>query len=171
MSRAEIVPVTLAEARRYVADHHRHNEPPRGHKFSIGLRRDGELVGVVIASRPVARGSDDGRTVEIIRLTTEGDRNACSRLYGAACRAAAAMGCQRAITYTLDTEAGSSVRAAGFLPDGTTKGGEWTPAVGVWRQAEHPRMFDPPKMPTGPKTRWVRDLVTARLLTDTETPE
>lgn len=155
---AEIVPLTLAQARRYVADHHRHNEPPRGHKFSIGLERDGELVGVVIASRPVARGSDDGRTIEIIRLTTEGDRNACSRLYSAACRAAAAMGYRRAVTYTLDDELGTSLLASGFRNDGTTKGGEWTPAEGVWRQAEHPRMFDPPKMPTGPKTRWMRTL-------------
>jgi len=156
VTRAEIVPLTLADARRYVADHHRHNEPPRGHKFSIGLERDGELVGVVIASRPVARGSDDGRTIEVIRLTTEGDRNACSRLYGAACRAAAAMGYRRVITYTLEDEPGTSLRASGFIAEATTQGGEWTPAVGVWRQAEHPRMFDPPKMPTGPKTRWVR---------------
>jgi hypothetical protein len=158
VSRAELVPLTLAEARRYVADHHRHNEPPRGHKFSIGLRRGSELVGVVIASRPVARGSDDGVTIELIRLTTEGDRNACSRLYSAACRAAAAMGYTRAITYTLANEPGSSVRASGFREDGQTAGGEWTPALGVWRQAEHPRMFDPPKMPTGPKTRWIRNL-------------
>ena len=41
----EIVPVTLAEARRFVAEHHRHNEPPRGHKFSIGLS-NGELRGL-----------------------------------------------------------------------------------------------------------------------------
>lgn len=154
----EIVPLTLAQSRRYVAEHHRHNEPPRGHKFSIGLERDGALVGVVIASRPVARGADDGRTIEIIRLTTEGDRNACSRLYSAACRAAAAMGYRRAITYTLAEEVGSSLRASGFTHDGTTSGGQWTPAVGVWRSAGHPRLFDPPKMPTGPKTRWVRSL-------------
>ena len=156
--KAEIVPLTLAATRRYVAEHHRHNEPPIGHKFSIGLRRGTELVGVVIASRPVARGSDDGRTIEIIRLTTEGDRNACSRLYSAACRAAAAMGYQRAVTYTLETETGASVRASGFLEDGKTKGGEWTPAAGVWRQAENPRLWDAAKMPTGPKTRWVRAL-------------
>lgn len=155
---AELVPLTLAEARAYVAQHHRHNEPPRGHKFSIGLARAGQLVGVVIASRPVARGADDGRTIEIIRLTTEGDRNACSRLYSAACRAAGAMGYTRAITYTLEDETGASVRAAGFVEDGLTSGGEWTPAQGVWRQAEHPRMFDPPKMPTGPKRRYVRTL-------------
>ena len=154
----ELIPVTLAEARRYVAEHHRYNEPPRGHKFSIGLQNGRGLVGVVIASRPVARGLDDGRTIEIIRLTTVGDRNACSRLYAAACRAAAAMGYLRAVTYTLDTEAGSSVKAAGFHEDGRTAGGEWTPKEGVWRQAEHPRMFDPPKMPTQPKIRWLREL-------------
>jgi hypothetical protein len=155
---SEIVPLTLAEARRYVAEHHRHNEPPRGHKFSIGLRQDGELVGVVIASRPVARGLDDGTTIEIIRLTTVGERNACSRLYSAACRAAGAMGYRRAVTYTLAEENGASVKASGFTRDGQTSGGEWSPAPGVWRQAENPRLFDAPKMPTGPKTRWVRAL-------------
>lgn len=166
-----VVPLTLAEARRFVADHHRHNEPPRGHKFSIGLQEGSELRAVVIASRPVARGSDDGLTIELIRLTTLGDRNACSRLYSAACRAAQAMGYRRAITYTLADEPGSSLRASGFREDGTTKGGEWTPAQGVWRQAEHPRMFDPPKMPTGPKTRWVRNLVSPTTPAVTEKPE
>ena len=154
----EIVPVTLAEARRFVAEHHRHNEPPRGHKFSIGLS-NGELRGVVVASRPVARGLDDGRTIELIRVTTVGDRNACSRLYGAACRAAAAMGYRRAVTYTLADEDGASVRAAGFVPDGQTKGGEWSPMAGLIRSNQAPTLFDPPKMPTGPKTRWVRSLV------------
>lgn len=155
----ELVPISFREAKQYVAAHHRHNEPPRGHKFSIGLRRDGELVGVVMASRPVARGSDDGMTVEIIRLTTMGDRNACSRLYAAACRAAAAMGYRRAITYTLEEEAGSSVRAAGFRADGMTKGGEWTPMEGMLRSHEKPQLWGPPKMPTGPKRRWIRELV------------
>ncbi len=119
----------------------------------------GELVGVVLAGRPIARGADDGRTIELLRLTTEGDRNACSRLYGAACRAAAAMGYRRAITYTLAEEPGTSLRAAGFREDARLPArGDWTPAAGVWRSAEHPRMFDPPKMPTGPKVRWLRDL-------------
>lgn len=156
--RAEIVPLTLAQARRYVAEHHRHNEPPRGHKFSIGLEMGGELRGVVIASRPVSRELDDGRTIELIRLTTEGDSNACSRLYGAACRAAAAMGYKRVVTYTLEEEPGTSLRASGFLRSRLTNGGNWTPALGVWRQAEHPRMFDPPKMPIGRKVRWERTL-------------
>jgi hypothetical protein len=153
---AELVPLTLAQARRYVAEHHRHNEPPVGHRFSIGLERDGALVGVVIAGHPVARKADDGRTLELVRLTTEGDRNACSRLYSAACRAAFAMGYRQVITYTLAEEPGSSLRAAGFVPDGTTDGhAGWKHTAGP-RAADRPTLFDPPKMPTGPKQRWVR---------------
>lgn len=153
-----LVPLTLREARQYVAEHHRHNEPPRGHRFSIGLRRDdGSLAGVVIAGRPVARGADDGLTVELVRLTTEGDRNACSRLYGAACRAAAAMGYRRAITYTLAEEPGSSLRASGFVVDAELPGRPgWAHSTGP-RSADKPTLFDAPKMPTGPKVRWVRE--------------
>jgi hypothetical protein len=158
--KAEIVPLTLAQARRYVAEHHRHNEPPIGHKFSIGLERDGVLVGVVMASRPIARMADDGRTLELIRLTTEGDRNACSRLYSAACRAAEAMGYHKVITYTLDTEPGSSLRASGFIATTTSTGGSWTrEGLGRMEADVHPRLFDPPKMPTGPKVRWERSFV------------
>jgi hypothetical protein len=154
--KAEIVPLTLAQARRYVAEHHRHNEPPIGHRFSIGLQRGGALVGVVIAGHPQARKADDGRTLELLRLTTEGDRNACSRLYSAACRAAFAMGYRKVITYTLEEEPGSSLLAAGFSVSGRTEGHQgWKHTAGP-RAAELPRLFDPPKMPVGPKTRWER---------------
>lgn len=155
-----LVPLGLREARAFVAAHHRHNEPPRGHKFSIGLRDSAtaELVGVVIAGRPVARGADDGWTIELVRLTTLGSRNACSRLYAAACRAAAAMGYRRAITYTLEEESGSSLRAAGFVEDGLTAGGEWDPMAGLLRSGDKPTLFDAPKMPRGRKRRWRRDL-------------
>lgn len=171
-----IVPLTFREARRYVAEHHRHNEPPRGHKFSIGLERDGELVGVVIAGRPVARGADDGLTLELLRLTTEGDRNACSKLYGAACRAAAALGYRKVITYTLAEEPGTSLRAAGFSEDAKLAArGDWEHTTGP-RSADLPRLWEPAKMPTGPKVRWVRHLraalpdpwaITAEALTST----
>ena len=152
-----IVPVELAIARRFVAEHHRHNEPPIGHRFSIGLERDGELVGVVIAGRPVARKADDGYTIELVRVTTDGSRNSCSRLYGAACRASGAMGYRRAITYTLASESGSSLRAAGFVEDGRTAGGEWVHTSGP-RALQMPRLWGPPKMPVGEKVRWVRTL-------------
>jgi hypothetical protein len=152
-----IVPVELAIARRLVAEHHRHNEPPIGHRFSIGLERDGKLVGVVIAGRPVARGSDDGYTIELVRVTTDGSRNSCSRLYGAACRAAGAMGYRRAITYTLASEPGSSLRAAGFVEDGRTAGREWVHTTGP-RALQMPRLWGPAKMPVDEKVRWVRTL-------------
>lgn len=163
VAEATIVPLSFREACRYVAEHHRHNEPPRGHKFSIGLERDGALVGVVIAGRPVARGADDGRTLELLRLTTEGDRNACSRLYGAACRAAAAMGYQKVITYTLDDEPGTSLRASGFTVDAQLPArGGWQHTTGP-RSADLPRLWDVAKMPIGPKVRWFRELPAWRL--------
>jgi len=154
-----IVPLTLAEARRFVADHHRHNEPPIGHRFSIGLRDDaGALVGVVVAGRPVARGADDGLTIQLLRVTTTGSKNACSMLYGAACRAAAAMGYQWAITYTLAEESGASLRASGFVEDERLDGREgWKHTSGP-RAGQRLRLFDQPLMPTGPKVRWVRAL-------------
>lgn len=153
-----VVPLTLAEARRFVAEHHRHNEPPIGHRFSIGLKRGDKLVGVVVAGHPVARNADDGQTIELLRVTTDGSRNARSRLYGAACRAAAAMGYRRAITYTLESEPGSSLRASGFTAIGTTVGDEWM-------RPNQPRrarsgtllsLWGDRKMPTGPKVRWER---------------
>lgn len=153
-----IVPLSLQEARRFVAEHHRHNAPPVGHKFSIGLRAGDELVGVVIAGRPSGRGSDDGLTLELTRLTTLGDRNACSRLYGAACRAAAAMGYRRVITYTGEDEAGTSLLASGFRVAGTTSGRPWLDQArpGLLLAAQRLTLFEEAKMPAGPKTRWER---------------
>lgn len=112
----QISPITLRAAQEFVAQHHRHNKPPRGHKFSIGLKNsDGELIGVATAGRPVARNFDDGLTLEVNRTCTTGERNANSALYGAVWRAARAMGYQRCITYTQADESGASLRAAGFV--------------------------------------------------------
>lgn len=105
-------PVSLAEANAFVALHHRHHKPVRGHKYSLGCFREGQLVGVAITGRPVSRYLDDGLTLEVNRLCTDGTRNACSFLYGAAARAAKAMGYRKIITYILDTEDGASLRAA-----------------------------------------------------------
>lgn len=123
-----LMPVTLKQANAFVAEHHRHHKPVVGHKFSIGCQKSGELVGVVIAGRPVSRYLDDGFTLEVTRLCTLGDRNACSMLYAAAARAAKAMGYDRIITYTLDTENGASIRAAGWRCAGKAGGLRWTGA-------------------------------------------
>jgi hypothetical protein len=117
--RLMIVPVTFRQACAFVQAHHRHHRPPRGMKFALGVVADGVLVGVATVGRPVARHLDDGRTVEVTRTCTTGVFNANSMLYGAAWRAARAMGYRRMVTYTQQGESGASLRAAGLRPAAT----------------------------------------------------
>lgn len=124
--RLVLAPLHLSEAVAYVKAHHRHHGPPVGHKFSLGAEKDGQLVGVVCVGRPVARRLDDGRTLEVTRLTTDGTRNACSFLYAAAWRATRALGYRRLITYTLASESGGSLRASGWKLIGETPGKSWS---------------------------------------------
>lgn len=110
-----IVPVDLRAAREFVAAHHRHHEPPIGHKFSVGVAAGDELVGVAIVGRPVSRVIQaEARTLEVIRSATDGTPNANSMLYGACRRVTFALGYDRLITYTQDGESGASLRAAGY---------------------------------------------------------
>lgn len=111
-----IIPITFRAARAFVSEHHRHNKPPRGHKFSIGVcDADGTLRGVAMVGRPVARHFDDGLTAEVNRTCTDGCPNANSALYGAAWRIASAMGYRRLVTYTQANESGASLTAAGWV--------------------------------------------------------
>lgn len=110
-----VAPITFKAACAFIAQHHRHNKPPRGWKFGIAARSASEVVGVATAGRPVARALDDGLTLEINRTCTDGARNANSLLYGACWRAAKAMGYRRCITYTQANESGASLRAAGWV--------------------------------------------------------
>ena len=122
-----IVPISLRTANAYVAKQHRHRKPVTGHKFSIGCTNaQDELVGVAIVGRPVSRYLDNGLTLEVNRLCTDWTKNACSMLYAAAWRAARAMGYHKIITYTLDTENGASLRAAGWNFTGLAGGKRWT---------------------------------------------
>lgn len=121
-----LIPITLSVANAFVAEHHRHHQPVIGHKYSIGCASDGRLVGVAIVGRPVSRHLDDGMTLEVTRLCTDGAPNACSMLYAAAARAAKAMGYSKIITYTLDTEKGVSLRAACWRCEGQAGGKQWT---------------------------------------------
>lgn len=110
-----VVPVSFTDACAFVASWHRHHQPPIGHKFSVGVADDaGTLRGVAMVGRPVARHYDDGLTLEVNRTATDGTPNANSMLYGAAWRAAKALGYGRLITYTQAGESGSSLRAAGW---------------------------------------------------------
>jgi hypothetical protein len=139
-----LVPVTLKEANDFVEQRHRHHLPVIGHKFSIGAVFDDKLVGVVIVGRPVSRMRDDGLTLEVTRLCTDGSRNACSFLYGAAARAAFALGYRRIGTYTLPDEGGASLRAVGWKLIGERGGG-------TWNRKSRPRAD---KYPTAVKLLW-----------------
>jgi hypothetical protein len=120
------VRIGLAEANAFVLAHHRHHRPVVGHLFSLGAALDGRIVGVVIVGRPVARLRDDGETAEVTRLCTDGTSNACSFLYGAAARAAFALGYRRIGTYILASEPGTSLTAAGWRCLGHAGGGSWS---------------------------------------------
>lgn len=119
-------PLTIDEANAFIAKHHRHHRPVVGHKFSLGAVKNDKVVGVAIVGRPVSRMRDDGLTLEVTRLCTDGSKNACSFLYGAAARAAFALGFRRIGTYTLPQESGASLRGAGWKLIGERGGGSWS---------------------------------------------
>jgi hypothetical protein len=151
--RLTVVPCDLDEANAFVKRHHRHHGRTIGHKFSLAVADEaGEIRGVAIIGRPVARGLDDGLTLEVIRLASDGCPNACSSLYGACRRSAFALGYRRLYTYTLDTEPGTSLRAAGWRLVGEVKGRSWS-------CPSRPRVD---KHPTQGKFRWEAPLLQAR---------
>lgn len=120
------IPIDFAEACAFVAEHHRHHLPPVGAKFSLGAALGDKIVGVIICGRPVARMEDDGFTIEVTRLSTDGTPNACSFLYRAAWRVAREMGYLRGVTRTLPEEGGASLRGAGWVLVGPSGGGSWS---------------------------------------------
>jgi hypothetical protein len=121
----ELVPVNLDQANDFVRRLHRHSKPTVSHKLSVGVRVQETLCGVAIAGRPVSRVLDDGWTIEIYRVCTDGTRNACSKLYAACCTSARGQGYRKAITYTLEHEGGASLRAAGFRAVAEVKDRQW----------------------------------------------
>lgn len=121
-----LAPITLGEANAFVEQHHRHHGRVVGHKFSLGAVKADRIVGVVIVGRPVARLRDDGLTLEVVRLCTDGTHNACSFLYGAAARAAFALGYRRIGTYILASESGTSLTAASWRKIAEVRGGTWS---------------------------------------------
>jgi hypothetical protein len=122
----EIRPITFKEASAFIQKNHRHHGATVGCKFCISLWKDNQLVGVAVCGRPVGRYYDDGKTCEINRLCTLGDKNACSMLYGRCCRIAREMGYKKVITYILESENGASLKASGFTYDGIAGGTHWT---------------------------------------------
>ena len=144
----KIMPITFNKACDFIKQHHRHHKPTIGCKFCIGLFQGEKIVGCVVCGRPVSRFLDDGLTLEINRLCTDGTRNACSMLYGAACRVAKEIGYEKVITYILESENGASLKASNFECEGIAGGTHWT---GKRNRGQ--------EIPSEMKTRWSRRLV------------
>ena len=143
-------PISLKQANEYVSSLHRHHVNVHRDKFRIGVCDDNNVLrGVVQVGRPVSRHLDDGKTLEVVRLCTDGYKNACSFLYQKASRIAKEMGYERIITYILDEEIGCSLKAAGWVKEADTKGGSWN-------SPSRPRVD---KAPICKKQRWSRKLI------------
>ena len=145
-----VIPIELKVAQDTVRAWHRHHAPPIAHRFSLAcVGEDGRLHGVAVIGRPVARMCNPRTVLEVARVATDGTRNACSILLGAAARAGRAMGYERIQTYTLPEEGGASLRGAGWVPIAMTPGGQWQHTDGKDRRTDQP---------TGPKIRWEKHL-------------
>lgn len=152
----KLVPLRLREANQIIGKWHRHHVPVRGCVFSLGAELDGQMVGVATVGRPVARLIDFRRVAEVTRLCTNGHRNACSFLYGAAARVAGEMGYERIQTYILASEPGTSLRAAGWRLVRSANGAkQWEHS-----QATQLLLSGGTRRPdsTGPKVLWERIL-------------
>ncbi len=147
--------IDFRTAQRFVVKHHRHSRKPVGHLWSLGLFDGMELRAVAVCGRPVARNLDDGRTVEVTRLASDGAPNACSQLYGACAREAWKRGARRVVTYTRTDEPGTSLRAAGWAETSRSE------AASQWSRASRPRELDPNacgriRWEAPPPKRWPR---------------
>jgi hypothetical protein len=144
MNSISLAPCSIQDAREFIRQFHRHHKPPISGLFAVACALDGQVCGVAIVGRPVARGLQDGWTAEVTRLATNGTKNACSILYSACWRAARAIGYRRLVTYTLASETGTSLQAAGWRDIGRVSGRSW-------HCESRPRVD---RHPTQDKIRW-----------------
>ena len=155
------VPLSLKEANAYIDELHRHHSHSQGDKFRVGAEVDGELAGVAQVGRPVGRYLDDGKTLEVIRCCTNGSKNVCSFLYSRCARIAQEMGYEKIITYILESESGTSLKASGWYLDKADAGGSSWDHKSRHRDIVDAQMSLFPqkeKYPIGIKQRWAKDL-------------
>jgi len=151
---------TVKAARQFVGTHHRHSSVPVGGLFAVAIC-DGDTVrGVGIASRPVSRNLADGDTVEITRVCTDGVPNGCSMIYGALTRAARALGYTRAVTYCLQSEPGTSLRAAGWEQVAALPARSWATSSDPARGRLN--LFGVEESNPQPRIRWEKRLCSKR---------
>lgn len=158
------VPMELREAQNYINTYHRHHQAAHRDKFRIAAMKDEKIVGVVQVGRPVSRMLDDGKTLEVLRLCTNGEKDVCSFLYSRVARIAKEMGYLKIITYILESEYGTSLRASGWTLEADGVGGA------SWDVPSRPREImasqltffpelEKPKYPVNEKKqRWSKQL-------------
>lgn len=155
----EIRPISIARANAYVEQYHRHNGKKTGCRFAVACYEGSVLHGVAICSNPVARMADDGLTLEVARLCTDGTYNACSMLYGACARIAKDMGFTKIQTYILESETGTSLKASGWeMEADDVRARHWESGKRQMERDAKPRqlsLFDK-KPPKEKKQRWVK---------------
>ena len=161
MRKIKAIPIELKDAQTYIDKNHRHHKAAVRDKFRVGAEIDGELVGVAQVGRPLARCLCDGKTLEVLRLCTTGEKDVCSFLYSRCARIAKEMGYEKIITYILETETGASLKASGWELDAEDVGGrEWdTPSRPRANGTEQMSLFgENRKYPICKKQRWVKYL-------------
>lgn len=121
-----IVPIFQDEAFAFIEQKHRHHKKPVGSVFQIAIADGSKIVGVAVVGRPNGRFLQDGYTLEVTRLCTDGTPNACSMLYAACWRVTREMGYLKLITYILNSEPGTSLKACGWKLIGERGGGSWS---------------------------------------------
>lgn len=156
----EVRPISIAKANAFVEQYHRHHGKKTGCRFALAVYDGEQLHGVAICSNPVARNADDGLTLEVARLCTDGTRNACSILYGACARVAKEMGFRKIQTYILESELGTSLKASGWKCEGEAGRESWSKYISRRQEGREAfaqmELFPKKKPPEEMKTRWAR---------------
>ena len=109
---------------------------------------DGDMVGVVCVGRPTNRVLQDRGYGEILRVCIIGEHeHACSFAFARGRELARALGFASVVTYNLEGESGSSLRAAGF------RAVAHLPARPSMTRGSS-RVRSDGRRPVEPKTRW-----------------
>ena len=149
-----IVPMILRDANDFVEKWHRHSARTSndGGKYAIGLEHDGQIVGVAIVGRPIARLLHEEGAAELLRLCTSpaAPKGSGSKLYSRAKRIWQLMGGTLFHTYTLKHESGATMRGAGVHEAAAEIDGQ------QWDRPSRPR--DEKDVYDQPKLRWTETL-------------
>lgn len=155
-------PIELKQAQAFIDKLHRHHSAAVRDKFRIAAKKVGVgIVGVAQVGRPISRMLCDGYTLEVLRLCTNGEKDVCSFLYSRCARIAKEMGYKKIITYILETEQGTSLKASGWVCEDEECGGvTWENCTRTKQRPVQTTMFpQKQKYPVGvKKQRWAKEL-------------